>query len=95
MQINIEILTYTILAVGVVTELLKRNNLNTNILATVATVLGAVVFIGLSGFSVPNIIVGAVIGAASSGFYDLGKGISSAIDLGGKLNSKDESTGGE
>ena len=89
MQINIEILTYTILAVGVVTEILKRNKLDKNILATVATVLGSLVFISMSGFTIPNLIVGSVLGASSSGMYDLVKGLKLAIDLGGILNNKE------
>ena len=88
MGINIEILTYTILAVGVVTELLKINKLNKNILATVATVLGSLVFIAMSGFTIPNAIIGAVLGASSSGLYDLVKGLQLAFDLGSIFNNK-------
>lgn len=93
MNLNIETLTYTILGVGVAVELLKRNNLNTNILAVVATILGALVYGGLSSFSVQTVIIGAVIGAASSGFYDVGEGLKRVgvlKDLFNKPKSTDE-----
>lgn len=95
MDLNLEVLTYTILGVGVAVELLKRNSLNTNILAVVATILGAIVYGGLSSFSVQTAIIGAVIGAASSGFYDVGEGLKRVgvlKDLFNKSNKPDEDT---
>lgn len=95
MELNLEILAYTVLGVGVAIELLKRNKLDTNILALVATVLGALLFISQTGLSIQNAIIGAVIGAASSGFYDLGKGLASVTEIGKKLTNKDKTTGEE
>ena len=87
-----EILIYTVLGVGVFIEILKKNGLNTNILAVVATVLGAIILTLLGGFTVTNVIIGAVVGAASSGFYDAFKGLKEAlkiVDLFSGLINKD------
>lgn len=91
METNIELLIYTVLGVGVFIEILKKNSLDTNILATVATILGAVIYTLLSDIAVANIIIGAVVGAASSGFYDLGKGLTSIFNIKSVLSQLGES----
>lgn len=91
METNIELLIYTVLGVGVFIEILKRNSLDTNVLAAVATILGAVIYTLLSDITVANIILGAVVGAASSGFYDLGKGIKSSVVINDVLSKLGES----
>ena len=96
MELNVEIIIYTFVAVELAVAVLKGNGLNKNILATTTIVLGALVYVGLSVLTIPNVIIGALIGSATTGGYESLKGllklfeIDWLIDLGKK--EQDETT---
>lgn len=101
MGLNVEIIIYTFVAVELAVAVLKGNGLNKNILATTTIVLGALVYVGLSVLTIPNVIIGALIGSATTGGYESLKGllklfeIDWLIDLGNKQDIGESTTDGE
>lgn len=101
MELNVESIIYTFVAVELAVAVLKGNGLNKNILATTTIILGALVYVGLSVLTVPNVIIGALIGSATTGGYESLKGLLKLFeidwltDLGGKKDTDDTTTGGE
>lgn len=80
MEANVMLIIQVSVATGVIVELLKNFGLSSNILAVVSTILGAVLASSISGPAIPTIIAGAVIGAGTSGAYDIGVGLKSALE---------------
>lgn len=81
MELNVEIIIYTFVAVELAVAVLKSNGLNKNILATTTIILGALVYVGLSVFTVPNVIIGALIGSATTGGYESLKGLLKLFEI--------------
>lgn len=81
MELNEEVLALTVLGVNIVVQVLKKNGLNNNLLATMATIIGSGLYMLQVGFSVQNAIIGLAAGAIASGLFDTIKGLGKYIDL--------------
>ena len=95
MELNEEVLALTVLGVNIVIQVLKKNGLNNNLLATVAIIVGSGIYMLQVGFSVQNAIVGLAAGAIASGLFDTIKGLGKYTDIfnkGKKLFGSEEDT---
>ena len=81
MELNEEVLALTVLGVNIVVQVLKKNGLNNNLLATVSIIIGSGLYMLQVGFSVQNAIIGLAAGAIASGLFDTIKGLGKYTDL--------------
>lgn len=107
MELNEEVLALTVLGVNIVIQVLKKNGLNNNLLATMAIIIGSGLYMLQVGFSVQNAIIGLAAGAIASGLFDTLKGLGKFTDIFNKIKglivpeteesteTKDKTTGEE
>lgn len=85
---------------GVLVEVLKAQGTKTNILALLSTFFGVILTLGVLGYDggvqviTEKVVLGAVIGASTSGIYDIGKGLKQAFQIRKSIELFDTLEGG-